>query len=212
MTLAKPAGSPFYRAFQFFAALKAYLPGWAGGGLTGADTLLITTILTTPGQRHLFERMPPNDQRHAVAVARTLQGAGRHQPALLQAALLHDVAKSMGQPIIYRVLIVLLKAFWPAMLARLSESKNEQIANGEWYVKAEHAPMRPFTHSSIPHWRRPFVIHAYHPVIGADWAVQAGCDSLVVRLIARHQDSLTTAPVTVEEELLTALQWADDLN
>lgn len=204
MTSAKPAHPPFYRIFQFFAALKAYLPGWAGGGLTGADTSLITTILTTPGQRHLFERMPPNDQRHAVAVARTLQEAGRHQPALLQAALLHDVAKSMGQPIIYRVLIVLLKAFWPAMLARLSESNNEQIANGEWYVKVEH--------SSIPHWRRPFVIHAYHPVIGADWAVQAGCDSLAVRLIARHQDSLTTAPVTVEEELLAALQWADDLN
>lgn len=204
MTSAKPAHPPFYRAFQFFTALKAYLPGWAGGGLTEADTSLITTILTTPGQRHLFKRMPPNDQRHAVAVACTLQEAGRHQPALLQAALLHDVAKSMGQPIIYRVLIVLLKAFWPAMLARMGEWGNGRMAND--YSSFILHP------SSFPWWRRPFVIHAYHPAIGADWAAQAGCDSLAVRLIARHQDSLTTEPVTVEEELLAALQWADDLN
>lgn len=206
MASAKPARSPFYRAIQFFAALKAYLPNWAGGGLTEADTTLIASILTTPSQRQLFERMSPNDQRHAVAVVRTLQEAGHHQPILLQAALLHDVAKSMGQPIIHRVLIVLLKAFWPAMLARISVSAHQRLGSYDSAFSL-HASA-----SSFPWWRRPFVIHAHHPAIGADWAAQVDCDPLAVRLIARHQDSLNTEPVTAEDKLLAALQWADDLN
>lgn len=136
--------------------------------------------------------MSPNDRRHALAVARTLQQAGYDQPALLQAALLHDVAKSLGQPIIHRVAIVLLKAFWPAALERVGEW---QIANGERRV--------------ILH---PFIIHAHHPAIGAAWAEEAGCDPLAVRLIARHQETLTGQPAGAEEKLLAALQWADDLN
>ncbi len=209
MASAKPAHSPVYRAFQFFAALKAYLPGWAGGGLTPADTSLAVAILTTPGQRRLFERMPPNDRRHAAAVARTLQQAGYRQPALLQAALLHDVAKCMGQPILYRVLIVLLKAFWPALLARVSESANERMSES---ANERIGASSPPPLSSFPWWRRPFVIHAHHPAIGAAWAAEVGCDPLAVWLIARHQDSLTTEAASAETELLAALQWADDLN
>jgi hypothetical protein len=100
--------------------------------------------------------MSPNDQRHAVAVARTLRRAGYDHPALLQAALLHDVAKSMGQPIIHRVLIVLLKAFWPSALCRLGQPSGQP--------------------SSFPWWRRPFIIYAHHPAIGAAWTEEVGCD------------------------------------
>ena len=108
-----------YRVYQFFAALKATLPVWAGGakgGLATGDERLVRSILPAAGQQQLFARMSPNDQRHALAVARSLQKAGYDNLALLQAALLHDVGKSLGQPIIHRVLIVLLEAFWPAML------------------------------------------------------------------------------------------------
>lgn len=210
MASAKPAHSPAYRAFQFFAALKAYLPGWAGGGLIEADTRLVATVLVTPSQRQLFDRMSPNDQRHAVAVLRTLQEAGHHQPDLLQAALLHDVAKSMGQPIIHRVLIVLLHAFWPAMLARVSESASQPIANDISALSFQ--PALRASASAFSWWRRPFVIHAHHPAIGAAWAAEAGCDPQAVRLIARHQDSLPHEAVTEEAKLLAALQWADDLN
>ncbi|MBE7468088.1 MAG: hypothetical protein DPW09_13630 [Anaerolineae bacterium] len=188
-----------YRAFQFFAALKANLPAWAGGGLTDTDKTFVNTILTTPAQRRLFARMSPNDQRHALAVGRTLQQAGYQQPALLQAGLLHDVAKSLGQPIPYRVAIVLLKAFWPAALMRISEWR---MANGEWRM-ANHPS------SFILH---PFIIHAHHPAIGAAWAEEAGCEPLAVKLIARHQETLTGQPADEEEKLLAALQWADNLN
>ena len=200
-----------YRAFQFFAALKASLPAWAGGGLTDTDKTFVNTILTTPAQRQLFARMSPNDQRHALAVGRTLQQAGYQQPALLQAGLLHDVAKSLGQPIPYRVAIVLLKAFWPGLLERISKSANQprSAANGEWRMANGESSFTLHPSSFILH---PFIIHAHHPAIGAAWAEEAGCEPLAVRLIARHQETLTGQPAGEEEKLLAALQWADNLN
>jgi hypothetical protein len=212
MTTPKMAHPAFYRASQFFAALKAMFLVGTRGGLTAADEALVTTILTILPQQRLFARMSPNDQRHALAVACTLQRAGYDQPALLQAALLHDVAKSMGQPIVHRVLIVLLKAFWPSGLQRLSEPVNQRMVNGEWRVNAQYSPIRLFAHSLISDWRRPFVIHAQHPAIGAAWAEEAGCEPLAVRLIARHQETLKGKPAEEEEKLLAALQWADGLN
>jgi hypothetical protein len=198
MTSPRVTHPALYRVYQFFSALKATLPSWAGGvrgGLTTEDEALFTAILKTPTQQQLFARMSPNDQRHAIAVVCTLQAAGYHQTALMQAALLHDVGKSMGQPLIHRVLIVLLKAFWPAALRWLS---------GE-------STIHPSIHK-VSWWRRPFVIHAQHPAIGATWAEEATCEPLAVRLIARHQEILDGEPVSEEEKLLAALQWADNLN
>jgi hypothetical protein len=106
----------------------------------------------------------------------------------MQAALLHDVGKSMGQPIIHRVLIVLLEAFWPAALRRLSTP-----GNAGW-------------------WRRPFVIHAQHPAVGATWAKEMGCEPLAVNLITRHEDAFIAESAGDAEKLLAALQWADNLN
>lgn len=190
---------PLYRAYQFFAAIKAGLPVWAGGmrgQLTAADAALVAKILTTPQQQELFAGMPPNDRRHALAVARTLQQAGYTHPALLQAALLHDVGKSAGQPILHRVLIVLLKAFWPAALHRLSTPR----------------PRGPGQEAAVSRWRRPFVTHARHAALGADRAKNAACPALAVSLIARHEDALPEQPAGEEDALLAALQWADDLN
>jgi hypothetical protein len=207
-----------YRVYQFFVALKASLPFWAGGvrdGMSTTDEALVTSILKTPAQYHLFDQMPPNDQRHAIAVVRTLQQVGYNQPALMQAALLHDVGKGMGQPLIHRVLIVLFNAFWPGALIWLSREAASQPADTIDTSRSLQLDHNTFTlRPSIQKagwWRRPFVIHARHPAIGAAWAEEAGCDPLAVRLIARHQDILAE-PTSAEENLLTALQWADDLN
>jgi hypothetical protein len=197
MTSSKTNHPALYRAYQFFSALKASLPAWAGGvrgGLTAEDEALVTSILRTTAQQQLFARMPPNDQRHAMAVVRTLQQAGYNETALMQAALLHDVGKSMGQPIIHRVLIVLLKAFWPVALRWLSiPTSGVRVEQVNW-------------------WRRPFVVHARHPVLGAAWAEEVDCEPLAVSLIASHEDILNEAPIGEEGKLLAALQWADDLN
>jgi hypothetical protein len=243
MTAPKVTHSALYRASQFFAALKATLPPWAGGatgGFSAADRVMIETVLSTPIQQRLFAGMPPNDQRHAVAVAGTLRQAGYRHLALMQAALLHDVAKSLSQPIIHRVIIVLLEAFWPAALQWLSnpdQTANEYIndwANLHLAAGPNQLPDKLAQHqtatsirtkktfhpssfrlhpsASLPRWRRPFVIHAHHPTIGAHWAEQAACDPLAVKLIARHQDDLAAEPDGEEDKLLAALQWADSLN
>lgn len=179
-----------YRTSQFFAAVKAKLLTWIGARTLppGAEQAMVSAFLPSFSQQQLFAQMPVNDQRHALAVVRTLRQAGYEQPALMQAALLHDVGKSEGQPIIHRVLIVLFEAFWPAALRRLSAS------------------------DATAWWRRPFVIHAEHAAIGAAWAKEAGCDPLAVSLIARHQDKLPAEASVAEERLLVVLQWADNSN
>jgi hypothetical protein len=200
MASAKSTHPARYRVYQFLAAVKASLAAWAGrgsGGLSLQDRALVQAILPASEQQQLFHRMAANDQRHAVAVARVLQAAGYADPALLQAALLHDVAKSLGQPIIHRVLIVLFEAFWPAALARLSAAPS-----------SAHA----WSGSVTSWWRRPFVVHAHHAAIGADWARSAGCDPVTVSLIARHQDKLPPDSLDPAEKLLATLQWADNLN
>lgn len=201
MTSSKTMHPSLYRVYQFFAALKAYLPVWAGGvggELSSEDERFVKSILVTLAQQQLFKQMSPNDRRHAIAVARSLHQADYRQPALLQAALLHDVGKSIGQPIIHRVLIVLFEAFWPAVLDRLSGQPVSAL---------------PATHHSLSWWRRPFVVHAQHPATGASWAKEARCNPLTITLILRHQDKLNEeSSASVEQELLAALQWADNLN
>jgi hypothetical protein len=198
----KATRAAFYRASQFFAALKTGFPAGLGrsrAGMVARDRALITAALPTASQRDLFNRMPPNDQRHALAVARTLRQAGYHQRDIIQAALLHDVAKSIGQPLPHRVLIVLLEAFWPAALGRLSALTG--IATGS-QVCPNEADLR-----RIAWWRRPFAVHACHAALGAAWAQAVDCEPLAVSLIARHQK-----PIGSEDSLLAALQWADNLN
>lgn len=203
MTSSKITHPARYRVYQFFSALKAYLPTWAGGlrgELSLADRAFVESILPTVAQRQLFAKMSPNDQRHALAVARTLQQAGYQQRPLLQAALLHDVAKSLGQPIIHRVAIVLLEAFRPETLAHLANPP--AAANSAFIIQP----------SSFSRWRRPFVIHAHHPAIGAAWAKEANCDPLAVDLIRYHQASLDSLTEVSHRNLLEKLQWADNLN
>ncbi len=219
-----------YRSYQFFSAVRAYLPRWAGGlagGLSPEDEALVHAVLPAPDQRDLFYRMPPNDRRHALAVARTLRQAGYTHPALLQAALLHDAGKSLGQPLIHRVLIVLLRAFWPTLLHRLGHADPQTLLDDD--AATSPSPRWP----GRAWWRRPFVIHAHHPAIAAAWAEQAGCLPQAVALIREHEKSEKhkehprgiDSPLAAQNskftihnsqfpapELLRALQWADDQN
>jgi HD superfamily phosphohydrolase YqeK len=139
--------------------------------------------------QHLFFHMAPADQQHAVAVARTLSQAGQKDSVLLQAALLHDVAKSLSQPLLYRVAVVLLQIFSPRILARLAS-----------------APL------TCAVWRRPFVVSVHHPQVGAAWAAEVGCSALTVRLIRFHQVRPAQKPGNRFEELQALLYKADNQN
>ena len=153
----------------------------------------------------LFDAMPHNDQHHSLNVLRSLRAADHAEPALMQAALLHDVAKSTGGvTLFHRVAVVLIKIVWPGWLARLAQAP---------------APAR-----SDP--RYPFWAHANHPQLGAEMAAAAGCDPLAVTLIRRHQETGRGAEEPLWgsagaggqrsrrdiDLLLTALRTADDDN
>lgn len=171
-----------YRAKQFFWALFA--------ARTGDNFALATEILGhNPTALQLFRQMNNSDRRHAIAVAKTLLAEGYTDPQLLQAALLHDVAKSLGVSIFHRVLVVLLERCCPLWLNRLAA-----------------APL------DCAGWRRPFVVSFRHPQIGAAWAKKAGCSPMVVQLIARHQQKPATHPVSTMEKLHAALYAADNQN
>ncbi len=143
--------------------------------------------ILTPEARVLFRRQATQDQHHALVVYHALRQTGHTNPQLLAAALLHDVGKAAARlPAWQRATIVLLERFAPRLLARLSRGEPQG-------------------------WRRPFIVHARHPETGAHWVQKAGCASLTVALIRRHQDRLAGCQ-TEEDQLLAALQAADNLN
>lgn len=137
----------------------------------------------------LFLKMRRGERLHSLNVLRTLQEQGYDQPALLTAALLHDVGKSRAPFYLWeRVIVVLARAFTPQRAKRWGQTQ---------------APWG---------WRRPFVISAQHPAWGAEMVADAGADDLVVSLIEAHQRYLTRPPEGHFECLLSALQAADELN
>ncbi len=165
-----------YRVRQFFSSLLARV---SQQDLCQAEARLGS------GARQLFRQMPPAEQRHALAVLRALELAGQTHPALLTAALLHDVGKSATwlTPI-HKAIIVLLGHFWPVAL--------------DWLAR-----------QPAPAWRRPFAIHRRHPELGAQWAERAGCDPVSIELIRRHQEPPAAQPQGEFEQLLAKLQAAD---
>jgi hypothetical protein len=172
-----------YRSSQFFKAV--------GARVNQEDRVIVESVLETTAQRALFDRMPAADQRHAVALLRTLRTEGHDHPALMQAALLHDVAKSRaGITVFHRVIVVLLRAFLPGWLA--------------WLV---HSP-----DGSLSRLRRPFAQYLEHPSVGAEWAEAAGCLPMAVSIIRRHQSPVPALSLVLEDQFLRSLQAADDKN
>jgi len=150
-----------YRVRQFVAAVAAHR-----GRLSSHEQAEIERWLPQAAWS-LFERMPRNDQRHSLNVLRALRDAGWSQPPLMQAALLHDVAKSVaGVMLWHRVAVVLINAARPGWSVRMAERP---------------APAR----SGL---RYPFWASVNHPRLGAEMAAAAGCDPLAVTLIRRHQE------------------------
>lgn len=181
------AGRIVYRVRQFIGAALA-------GPLSYADHTFVEQHLT-PAQQDLFWRMPYHDQRHAVAVARSLWAQAWTDRALCQAALLHDVGKSEGGvPLVYRAAIVLLRAVWPDALRRLAE---DDVG-------------RPL--DQLGAWRRPFYVQRRHPEIGARLVLEAGAAPQVAQLIAHHEAFGVEASggLVPEHDQLAALQAADE--
>jgi hypothetical protein len=172
-----------YRLGQFRAHL------WPSP-LSPADLAEVRQVLSPP-LAALFRRLTPGEQAHSLRVMRMVAAGGSAwagQSELLQAALLHDVGKSVAPLTLPgRVAVVLVSRLWPELI--------ERSAGGE------------------PRGRpnRPFVTAAWHAEWGAELCAQAGAPPLTVELIRRHQTPID-APATREDEMLHVLQTADDDN
>jgi len=152
----------------------------------------IESILT-PAEVALFRQHSVADRRHAYRVLRTLRAGGHDHPALLAAALLHDVGKTR-----YRLRL------WERIAGALADI----CCPGR--VKAWGSPR--VGSRAILSWRRPFIIRQQHPQWGAEMAAEAGSAPLVVTLVRHHQDKASRLPDAEANGLLHALQWADDQN
>lgn len=119
-----------YRVGQFARAL------W--GPRRPPDLDEFAGLLSAPQER-LFHTMAVVDQRHCLAVARALVARGVEAPAVMQAALLHDLGKSTAQIQVWeRVAHVLLRRLAPQLVSRVGSSRPGDFGHG-LYVLAHHA-------------------------------------------------------------------------
>ncbi len=141
----------------------------------------------TPAQIVLFQRMHPSEQQHALRVMEKLIVSGHAEADLLSAALLHDVGKILSPlSVLDRMLIVLGKHFFPTLSRRWGRGSMHGLC-------------------------RPFVVAEYHAEWGSNLAAQAGASPVTVNLIARHQEPPSHSLNSQADQLLAALQAADDL-
>jgi len=157
--------------------------------LAPAEQAEVQTLLGG-GLAQLFRRQTVGEQAHSLRVMRTVATGGTEyaaRPELLQAALLHDVGKSVA-PLtpVDRAVVVLARRWAPSAARRWGAGPAAGL-------------------------RRPFVTALRHADWGADLCAQAGAPPLTVDLIRRHQTPVT-APATPEDEMLALLQAADDDN
>lgn len=144
-----------YRIAQFFTTC------WTS--LCPVDTVYAARYLD-PALLRLFRRMSRAEQYHGIAICRTLETQGHSDPALLVAALLHDVGKIQAPPRLWdRVIAVLGEHFAPQRAAR-------------WSLGEPHG------------LRRGFVVRRMHPEWGATLAEEAGAPPRAAALIRRHHD------------------------
>ncbi len=173
-----------YRVRQFGWAIRASVRPLSSAEVAEAQAVLPEAAWP------LFRAMPGQDQRHSLEVLRSLRAAGEIEPALAQAALLHDCAKRAGGiRLWHRVGIVLIRAFFPALIRQWEEMAVPEQAN----------------------WRYPFWAQIHHPEQGARLAAAAGCDAQAVSLIRYHGEEPPPErldPHTLR--LLRELRAADD--
>jgi hypothetical protein len=144
-----------YRVRQFFDAARA-------APLEDSEIRRIRPVLNDAALE-LFQSMPPGDRRHSLRIFDELSARGHRARPLLQAALLHDVAKRRVG-LAHRTAVILLNALAPALLPRVASA-------------------------SPSSWRYPLHLSLVHPARGAELAARAGVDAAAVELIRHHQDS-----------------------
>ena len=167
-----------YRLRQFFSAARAIT-------LNNTEQARVRTVLSDSAFA-LYQTMPPGDQRHALVIYDALVAEGYRARPLLQAALLHDVAKR-NINLAYRTGVVLLNKISPNALARAARANPRD-------------------------WRYPFYVSLHHPEMGAALAAQVGITEPALTLIRAHQTAAPAFDNAQLQEWHRALKLLDDVN
>lgn len=167
-----------YRVQQGLRALFAFA--------RSVDVALAAQHLSPP-LLDRFRQMRRSEQQHSLRVLCALLRDGDVSPALATAALLHDVGK-IRYPISLwqRSLPVLVKAFSPALLDRLSK---RDPRSG---------------------WTRGFVVYVYHPAWSGEIIAAGGGSADAVWLAVHHADDADDWRDHPLHGDLVRLQFADD--
>lgn len=171
---------PFYRVRQGLGRLSVALCP------KRLDRTPAQELLPAPLWR-IFTTMPRGDQWHGLCVCRRLMAEGHDEPALLAAALLHDVGKAEGGlTLAHRTAIILTNALAPRQ---------------DWLDRLGAA--QPGS------WRYPFYVQRHHAALGAARLREAGADAAIVSLVGAHEPwAASLAPEL--EPLRCALIAADE--
>jgi hypothetical protein len=121
---------PMHRVTQFVTHLRAHV---------GPDEADLARRLLPASAWELFDAMPVADRRHGLDVVARLVDAGRDDPDLLVAALLHDAGKGHALRLPHRVAGVVLEALAPRRLAAMAE--RQPTPANPWYVYLHHAEL-----------------------------------------------------------------------
>ena len=141
----------------------------------------------SPAAFNLFMTMRRSDRQHHVRVLNYLLHHNQENPALLKAALLHDVGKTQVAITIFdRILAVLGKRFFPHRFIEWGQGQPQS-------------------------WRKAFVVSVQHPAWGAELFDTIEDDEQASALIHYHQAPVTDVPLDEEmRQLLSQLQVADN--
>ncbi len=173
--------SVLYRIKQFYWVVSAR-------PLSERDRQRIGHILS-PAEIDLFNRYSLSDQNHAVRVLTAIQASGHHHPALLKAALLHDIGKTKLRLTVWdRSLNVLASLIVPHGVAK-------------WGQDA----------SLNDRWRTAFIMNEYHAHWGAVMVADIDGDCLLYQLIDLHQAQAPPNDETIAH-YWSILKSADEQN
>jgi hypothetical protein len=175
MTVRSP-GRPLHLARRFVGSLRH-------GDVSPADAAWVRARLLD-GEADLWVRMSDADRRHAVGVARRVDGVldGAPRP-VLAAALLHDVGKVTSG-----------LGTWARVVATLLGAVTSADAHGRWAARG----------GALGRLGR----YLRHPDEGAALLSVAGSDPLTVAWAAEHHHPRSRW--TVEASVAEALWSADD--